>query len=87
MRPPARCAPVRWMVTEAGLAAVGDIRRDDIEDYKVWRPPCRVPKLDDMHRARDGVAGWVLETSPAQTWVTLDRVRHFGWGACAPFGA
>lgn len=26
----------RWMVTDAGLAAVGDIRRDDIEDYKVW---------------------------------------------------
>jgi integrase len=26
----------RWMVTEAGLAAVGDIRRDDIEDYKMW---------------------------------------------------
>jgi len=26
----------RWMTTEAGLAAVGDIRRDDIEDYKVW---------------------------------------------------
>jgi len=26
----------RWMITEAGLAAVGDIRRDDIEDYKVW---------------------------------------------------
>ena len=26
----------RWMVTEAGLTAVGDIRRDDIEDYKVW---------------------------------------------------
>jgi hypothetical protein len=24
----------RWMVTEAGLAAVGDIRRDDIEDYE-----------------------------------------------------
>ena len=24
------------MLTEAGLAAVGDIRRDDIEDYKVW---------------------------------------------------
>ena len=24
------------MVTEAGLAAVGDIGRDDIEDYKVW---------------------------------------------------
>jgi site-specific recombinase XerD len=26
----------RWMVTEAGLTAVGDIGRDDIEDYKVW---------------------------------------------------
>jgi site-specific recombinase XerD len=26
----------RWMVTEAGLAAVGDIRRDDIEDYQLW---------------------------------------------------
>ena len=26
----------RWMITEAGLAAVGDVRRDDIEDYKVW---------------------------------------------------
>jgi len=26
----------RWMVTEAGLTAAGDIRRDDIEDYKVW---------------------------------------------------
>ena len=26
----------RWMITEAHLAAVGDVRRDDIEDYKVW---------------------------------------------------
>ncbi len=26
----------RWMVTGAGLTAVGDIGRDDIEDYKVW---------------------------------------------------
>jgi len=26
----------RWMITEAGLAAVGDLGRDDIEDYKVW---------------------------------------------------
>ncbi len=24
------------MITEAGLAAVADIRRDDIEDYKIW---------------------------------------------------
>jgi site-specific recombinase XerD len=26
----------RWMITEARLTAVGDIRRDDVEDYKVW---------------------------------------------------
>jgi len=26
----------RWMIAEAGLAAVGDIRRDDIEDCKAW---------------------------------------------------
>jgi hypothetical protein len=26
----------RWLVTEAGITAIADIRRDDIEDYKVW---------------------------------------------------
>jgi site-specific recombinase XerD len=26
----------RWMVTEAGLAAVGDVRRDHVEDFKIW---------------------------------------------------
>ena len=26
----------RWMITEAGLQAVGDIRRDHIEDFKIW---------------------------------------------------
>jgi site-specific recombinase XerD len=26
----------RWMVTEAGLLSVGGIRRDHIEDFKVW---------------------------------------------------
>ena len=26
----------RWMITEGGLAAVGDAGRDDIEDFKVW---------------------------------------------------
>jgi hypothetical protein len=25
----------RWMIAGAGLAAAGDIRRDDIEDYQV----------------------------------------------------
>jgi len=26
----------RWMITDAGIAAVSQISRDDIEDYKVW---------------------------------------------------
>jgi hypothetical protein len=26
----------RWMITEAGLEAIVAVRRDDIEDYKVW---------------------------------------------------
>ena len=26
----------RWLVTEAQITAVANIRRDDIEDYKVW---------------------------------------------------
>jgi site-specific recombinase XerD len=26
----------RWMITEAGLDSIGAVRRDDIEDYKVW---------------------------------------------------
>ena len=26
----------RWMVTDAGITAIADVGRDDIEDYKVW---------------------------------------------------
>jgi site-specific recombinase XerD len=26
----------RWMITDAGLEAIAAVRRDDIEDYKVW---------------------------------------------------
>src|SRR2546430_6871509 len=37
-----------------------------------------------MHRAWAEVAGRVLETSPAQTRVTLDRVGISHGGACAP---
>ena len=33
----------RWIVTEAQITAIADIRRDDIEDYKVW--------LSGKHRA------------------------------------
>jgi len=46
----------RWMLTDAGITAVGDIRRDDIEDYKVWlagRPGhhgCRLSA--ETHRQR-----------------------------------
>src|SRR5262249_60082822 len=46
----------RWMITEAGLAAVGDVRRDDIEDYKVWlaaQPPGGGPTITPAtHRHR-----------------------------------
>jgi hypothetical protein len=36
---------------------------------------------------RAEVAGRVLETSPAQTRVTLDRVGISHGDACVPFGA
>ena len=26
----------RWMITDAGLGSIAAVRRDDIEDYKVW---------------------------------------------------
>ena len=26
----------RWMITDAGLDSIAAVRRDDIEDYKVW---------------------------------------------------
>jgi site-specific recombinase XerD len=26
----------RWLITDAGLDSVGAVRRDDVEDYKVW---------------------------------------------------
>ena len=26
----------RWMITDAGLDSIASVRRDDIEDYKVW---------------------------------------------------
>jgi hypothetical protein len=45
----------RWMTADAGLTAVGDIRRDDIEDYKVWlagRPGHRGRLSAETHRQR-----------------------------------
>jgi hypothetical protein len=26
----------RWMITDAGLDSIAAVRRDDVEDYKVW---------------------------------------------------
>jgi len=45
----------RWMTADAGITAVGDIRRDDIEDYKVWlagRPGHRGRLSAETHRQR-----------------------------------
>ncbi len=46
----------RWMTAEAGLRAVGDIRRDHIEDFKVWlaaRPRGRGQVITrETHRQR-----------------------------------
>ncbi len=46
----------RWMITEAGLDSVAALRRDDIEDYKVWlaaRPRGRGQVITaETHRQR-----------------------------------
>jgi len=51
----------RWLVTEAQITAVADIRRDDIEDYKVWlaaRPRGGGQTITaETHRQRVGLAG------------------------------
>jgi hypothetical protein len=44
----------RWMIAEAGLAAVGDIRRDDIEDYKVWLAAWRLAGRSRRRRTGSG---------------------------------
>ena len=46
----------RWMITDAGLEAIAAVRRDDIEDYKVWlaaRPRPRGGTITpETHRQR-----------------------------------
>ena len=46
----------RWLITDAGLDSIGAVRRDDIEDYKVWladRPrPGGVTITAETHRQR-----------------------------------
>ena len=58
----------RWMITEAGLDSIGAVRRDDIEDYKVWlaaRPRAgRQAITAETHRQRMRrpplLRGWLL---------------------------
>ena len=45
----------RWMITDAGLEAIAAVRRDDIEDYKVWpaeRQAGRQAITAETHRQR-----------------------------------
>jgi hypothetical protein len=68
----------RWMITEASLAAAGDIRRDDIEDFKVWlaaRPRAgRGTITAETHRQRmrairqffERIIEWDWPSSPAR---------------------
>jgi len=68
----------RWMITEAGLAAVGDIGRDHIEDFKVWlaaRPRAgRGTITAETHRQRmrtiraffERIIEWDWPTAPAR---------------------
>ena len=46
----------RWMITDAGLDSISAVRRDDIEDYKVWlaaRPRARGQAITaETHRQR-----------------------------------
>jgi site-specific recombinase XerD len=68
----------RWMITEAGLAAVADIGRDDIEDFKVWlatRPRSGQETITaETHRQRmrtirqffERIIEWDWPTAPAR---------------------
>jgi hypothetical protein len=63
----------RWMITETGITAAGDIRRDDIEDDKVWlaaQPRAgRRTITAETHRAADANRPPVLRGgSSRQDW-------------------
>jgi len=46
----------RWMITDAGLDSIAAVRRDDVEDYKVWlaaQPRARGQTITaETHRQR-----------------------------------
>jgi hypothetical protein len=45
----------RWMITDAGLDSIAAVRRDDIEDYKVWLAAPAPGRRPDDH-GRDAPA-------------------------------
>jgi site-specific recombinase XerD len=66
----------RWMLTDTGITAVGDIRRDDIEDYKVWLaglPGHRGRLSAETHRQR-------LRTVRA----FFERIIEWDWPGAPP---
>jgi hypothetical protein len=66
-----------WMITEAGLAAVSDIRRDDIEDYKVWLAT----------RSRAGGRTITMETHRQRTRTVrqfFERIIEWDWPDAPP---
>jgi len=66
----------RWMLTDTGITAVGDIRRDDIEDYKVWLA------------GQPGVHGQVSAETRRQRLRTVrqffERVIEWDWPEAPP---
>ena len=71
----------RWMITDAGLGSIAAVRRDDIEDYKVWladqrrtgpHMSCRVSPVVPRLLERPGrrAAGPAVHRSHAWNWGT-----------------
>jgi site-specific recombinase XerD len=67
----------RWLVTEARITAVADIRRDDIEDYKVW--------LAGKHRAAGQVISRETHRQRMRTVrAFFERIIEWDWPDAPP---
>ena len=67
----------RWLVTEARISAVADIRRDDIEDYKVW--------LAGRHRAAGQVISRETHRQRMRTVrAFFERIIEWDWPDAPP---
>jgi site-specific recombinase XerD len=67
----------RWLVTEAGVTAIADVRRDDIEDYKVW--------LAGKHRSADQVISRETHRQRMRTIRQFfERVIEWDWPDAPP---